>query len=369
MSILLLLLACWRQPEPDPGLSVEQITKLVRPGTKEAAGWAQDVRDAIVAAGKIPDADHVCQVLAIIEQESGYEADPAVPDLAKVVEGEIDGMLSGLGPLAGLTKEQLLDHTPQGQTKSFRERLAEVKTERDVDLLFRDIVAFHQGRIPAVGAVTGALFPRFAEKKNPIATAGSMQVQVAWAQERGREEGLDDLAVRDALYTRAGGVKYGTARLFAVEASYDDPIYRFADFNAGVYASRNAAFQTLLADLTALELAPDGDVLLYNENGSPRSEDGETMRALLSWRAGRAPDLGESRIRSDAKREKELEFERTTTWQRVREDWAAKTGEEPPYARVPDVSLDSPKLANDLSTRWFAEKVKGRYTKCLSRGK
>ncbi len=365
--LIALLLSCNREPEPDPGLTIDAIAKLVRSDVKDDEGWARDVREALVEAGQIPDARHVCQVLAIIEQESGYDADPAVPGLGDIVEKGLDEELAALGPLLGKGKEVLLDHVGPGQTKTFGKRLREVETERELDELFREIVAYHEGKAPSVGKIARFVFPRIEERMNPITTSGSMQVTVSFAQERGRAEGLDPEAVRDALYTREGGVRYGTARLFVHEAAYDKPVYRFADYNAGVYASRNAAFQAQLAELTGTELATDGDLLLWNDKGKPRREDGETMAALLAWRAASAPDLTESRLRSDVKHEKEAAFESTDTWARLRADWEQETGKTAPYAQLPNVALDSPKLAKSRTTKWFAEKVDERYRACLKR--
>ncbi|HEY0882452.1 MAG TPA: DUF1615 family protein [Archangium sp.] len=42
---------------------------------------------------------------------------------------------------------------------------------------------------------------------------------------------------------------------------------------------------------------------------------------------------------------------------------------DPPYARVPEVTLKSPKLSSDRSTAWFAKNVGLRYERCLSRGR
>jgi len=182
-----------------------------------------------------------------------------------------------------------------------------------------------------------------------------MQVSVAWAQDTSK---LADETVRDLLYTRRGGVGFGTARLFAHEAHYDRPIYRFADYNAGLYASRNAAFQVRLAKVVGADLAPDGDLLVYNERGKPSGEDGETMRAILAWRERFALDLTEARVRSDARKEKERGSERTGLWERLGAT---------PYAIVPDVALESPKMAPGRTTRWFAERVDKRYRECLAR--
>ena len=355
-------------PEEDPGLTAEQLARYVRSDVKEPLAWATDVREALVLAGQRPDADHACQVLATIEQESGYEADPAVPGLADIVmtelEAEVQDKLGFLGPKA---LELVLDVGPEGQP-TFRDRLQGVRTERELDLVFRDLVDFHGEHAPLVAGALRALFPKLEERLNPISTAGSMQVQVIWSQQHEVSAGMDRDTVRDLLYTLEGGIRYGTLRLFDHDAAYDDPIYRFADFNAGQYASRNAAFQAALAKVTGTELAPDGDLLIYNKRGKPTDQVGHTMGAILAWRADKAPELEEAAVWRQVKKEKKQAFERTEVWSRVRADYAAMAGKEAPYARIPDVSLDSPKLKGDWSTATFAERVKKRYTDCLKRG-
>jgi hypothetical protein len=352
---------------PDPGLTVSEIAALVRPGTDDPESWARDVHAALVGARQIPDRDHVCQVLAVIEQESGYEADPAVEGLGGIVDDGIDEALSSLGPLRGPTRKALLDHAPPGETRTFEQRIAKVRTEQDVDRLFRDVVAYHRTKAPKLAHLAELLFPRLLERYNPIATAGSMQVSVAWAQAIGREEGLDPQSVREQLYTQSGGIHYGVRRLFD-GADYDEPIFRFADYNAGVWSSRNAAFQIHVGTVTGLDVVPDGDLLVYDERGRPTSDDGQTMSALLAWRLQRAPDLSEGRLRRDVRKEKEEAFEKTETWERVRADFEALKQRPPKYAFIPDVALESPKLSKGRTTRWFAERVQARYESCLARG-
>lgn len=368
-------LACTSgEPAPDPGLSVEQITRRVRKDVRDKTPWAAAVRAGLEAAAQPVDADHVCQVLGVIEQESGYEADPEVPGLAKIAmtgfEEEARDKLGFLGPAA---VGMLLDVTPEGEQKSFRQRMETVRTERDLDRLFRDIQAYHAAKAPRLAKAVDLLAPRLRERLNPIGTAGSMQVAVSFALEHGEpavrgQEAPSADEIRERLYTIDGGVRYGTLRLFAHEADYDRPIYRFADYNAGLYASRNAAFQQALRDLVGVDLNPDGDLLIWNARGRPTDTDGQTMSALLSWRASLAPDLLEPQLRRDVRLEKERRFEETETWRRLRESWTAKKGAEPAYAALPEVSLDSPKLRKDRTTRWFAESVERRYKDCLTRG-
>jgi hypothetical protein len=368
LAALALACAGEAEPPPDPGLTTEQISKLVRKDVKDKTSWAHDVRDALRASGQVPDEDHACQVLAVIEQESGYAADPAVPGLAELVERElaaaVDEKLGFLGPTA---LETILDVAPEGQKSTFRERLREVKTERDVDRLFREIVAHHEAKAPLVGKALRLVAPKLEERLNPVGTSGSMQVSVAYAQEAAAEDGLDAATVRELLYTQRGGVLYGTRRLFEHDAPYDKAIYRYADYNAGLYTSRNAALQSQLADLIEQPVAPDGDLLIWTDRGKPSNTDGATLKALLIWRTLYAPDMTEAQLRADARLEKTADFEETELWLRLKASWRERKGKDPAYAQLPDVALNSPKLKKDRTTKWFAESVERRYNDCRKR--
>ena len=363
----MLVLACG--PPRDPGLSTDEITALVRAGTNEPGLWAAAVRAGLLAAGKPVDVDHSCQVLALIEQESGYDADPEVPGLAALVERELQAEVTAkLGFLGPKALELVLDVTPDGGSRSFREQLRAVRTERDLDLLFRAMLQHHQAKAPMLGSALQRLFPALLDRLNPVSTAGSMQVAVAWTAAQPDCRGLSSAEVRDRLYTIEGGVRFGTLRLYAHEADYDRSAYRYADYNAGLYASRNTAFQLRLRHLSGMEVDADGDLLAYTRRGTVSDTDGQSMAALLAWRARDAPDLDEAQLRADLRLEKHLEFEDTQTWARTRQSWAALYPDDPPdYARLPDVALDSPKLSADLTTRWFAEKVEARHRNCMKR--
>ena len=365
----LALAACKSKPPPkaDPDLSVAEVARHVRSDVKDKRGWAADVRLALRSAKQPVDPHTVCQVLAIVEQESGYEADPAVPGLGRVVKGELDAMFEKLGPAAGPVRSALLDHVATGASQTFEQRLLKVRTERDADRLYREIVDFHRAAHPGMARAMDLLAPDLVERFNPITTAGSMQVSVGFAIEQGEEDGLSPTAVRDVLYTRAGGLKYGTERLFVHDARYDSPTYRFADYNAGLYASRNAALQEQLATLTGRALALDGDFLLYAKDGDIRWKASNSLEALLVFRATYAPELSERQVRRDARLEKSAAFDDTATVRALRAAVKERSGTEPRYARLPDVALESPKMKSGRSTKWFADNVKRRYDQCLAR--
>src|SRR5687768_7024381 len=62
----------------------------------DRAGWAADIQSAFAAQRIAPNTENICAVLAVIEQESGYVADPPVANLPKIARGEIDRRAAAL---------------------------------------------------------------------------------------------------------------------------------------------------------------------------------------------------------------------------------------------------------------------------------
>lgn len=366
-TVLLLLCACAHEPPApatptSPPLTAEQAINAIPAKVKDRAGWTADILTAIALTDKAPTAERVCAVVAVIEQESGFQADPVVADLPAIVKHGLKDKLDRLGPMAepALAAVLAMD-APGGGT--FSTKIGKLKTERDLDRLFRELRDAVKKENPggfAVAAALSAVFADGLDEMNPVTTAGSMQVKVDFAQSLDPKMDNDD--VRELLYTRAGGVRAGTARLLGYAASYDDVAFRFADYNAGLYTSRNAAFQQLVEDLTGQSLVNDGDLLIYDKNGSPKDVDSNTLKALLTF--GAANGLSSWTIHRDAKKEKTQAFEETDTWKTVRAAWTTKKKATPPYAQTPEVSLSSPKLSKPRTTSWFASSVKQRYLRC-----
>ena len=200
-----------------------------------------------------------------------------------------------------------------------------------------------------------------------------MQVSVDFALDVARRRrwlpmSLDDVyAVRDELYTRHGGMYYGVLQLLGYETGYDRKIYRFADFNAGHYASRNAAFQKQVMELSGELLAADGDLLLYDKSGKARETVSNTETALRKALLGSSFELDEKDIRSDLLKEKENSFVQTLTFNALREAYRQKTNSTPAFAALPDIALSSPKIRGKMTTRIFAESVNRRYQACMAK--
>ncbi len=355
---------------PPPRLTVEQVSQLLPTTLKDRQGWAQDVMAALEVEEIAPSPPAVCSVVAVIEQESGFKEDPAVPGLAGLVRTRLEAHADKLGALGRKALASVLEGKAPGHKKTFDERLRTVRTEKDLDRLFRDMLAFYEEKYPTTFAAADLASSLFSDGRledlNPITTAGSMQVSVRYALEKAGED-ANVVEVRESLYTRAGGVRYGTARLLGYEAPYPEPLFRFADYNAGFYASRNAALQAQVTRLTGIALVPDGDLQLYDKQGEPKDEDSKSLKALLIFRERYAPELSERQVRRDVRKEKEADFETTDTFRAVKRVYARETGESPAYAQLPQVTLNSPKLKGERTTAWFARSVDARFQRCQTR--
>lgn len=369
--------ACGRAVRPEarepelPRLELAQVAGLIPSHVKEREAWAHEVLAALEAEEFPPAPEPVCSVLAVIEQESGYQADPAVAGLPKLVRQRLDSYADKLGPLGRRALSGVLEGKAPGDKRTFEARLQTLKTERDLDHLFRDMLAYQEHENPGLYTAADLASKLFSSTSlaelNPVTTAGSMQVAVRFAQEKAGDE-REPEEVREELYTRAGGVRYGTARLLGYEAAYDKPLYRFADYNAGLYASRNAALQEQVSRLTGIELAPDGDLLIYDKDGEPKDVDSRTLQAILAFRQRYVPStLSEKQVRRDVRKEKEAAFESTDTYKAIKRVYTKQVGSSAPYARLPDVAIRSPKMSKDRSTAWFARSVDARFQRCLER--
>ena len=372
--------ACHEAPAPPPPrarppllLNVGQVRVAFPEGVGDPDGWAKDLLAGFSDSALVPDATRVCAVVAVLQQESGFQADPPVPNLGTLVRNRLDEEAERFGPLGPSAMARLLKEKAPGERRTFEERIRRLRTERELDLLFRDMLEAERREHPAMVATANLLDTLFRGRRledlNPVTTAGSMQVSVRWAVEYARERGWPDGegSVRDALYTRPGGLRFGVPRLWGYPLSDTDVLYRFADYNAGQYASRNAAVQRALTKLTGLQLATDGDLLAFGADGKPSPDESETLRAFRVFRERFVPTLPEERLREDLEKGKELAFEQTPSYLALRRVYREQTGLALPAASIPDLELKSPKLRRGYTTAAYARNVLRHHRACLER--
>ena len=186
---------------------------------------------------------------------------------------------------------------------------------------------------------------------NPVRTGGPMQVSIAFAEQhtKGYPWKMDG-TVRQEVFSRRGGLWFGTYHLLNYPASYSAPIFRFADFNAGWYASRNAAFQNAVSKASGVKLALDGDLIRYDSK-----EPGKTELATrkLAGKLG----MSDSEIRRQLEKGDSFSFEETALYKKVYQLAEAKTGKSLPREMLPGIQLESPKITRNLTTAWFAKRV------------
>jgi hypothetical protein len=332
-----------REPPVDPDVARAAIRARIPPAVANRDGWAIDMFAAFEALEVRPTARNICAVVAVIQQETGFQVDPEVPGLPAMARREIDERAARFHIPRALVTVALSTRSPDG--RSYAERLRQAKTERALSEMFQDFI----GTVPLGRQLFADL--------NPVRTGGPMQVSIAFAEAHVRTTSypypLDDGARRE-VFTRRGGLYFGIAHLLDYPVSYDSMLYRFADFNAGHYASRNAAFQQAVSSLSKTRLAIDGDLL---REGS--AEPSQTELAVRKLGLG----LGDRQIRRDLERGTAHEFEETAVYRKVFE--LADARGPAPRARVPSIRLQSVKISRALTTEWFAKRVDDRYRRCL----
>jgi hypothetical protein len=332
------------------------LDRLLPQGIPDRKGWSNDVFNAFTAL-KIPyTPQYFCGVLAVAEQESDYQSDPVTPNLSKIVWDELEQRSKKYFVPKLVMQAALLKTSPDG--RSYKERIDTLRTKRQLNALYEDMVR----ELPFGQTVF--------EKKNPIRDGGPMQVSVAFAESHVKvwPYPYSYRNLRDEVFSRRGSVYFGTAILLQYPVQYSDMVYYFADYNAGRYSSRNAAFQAALARLAKRKLALDGDLLQYDNQAAwkPATTGNNTLKAAVAI-ASRL-HMSQDEIVRDLKLEKQSNFSQSPLYQRVFAQADQLAGKRLPREIIPQIVLVSPKISHHLTTEWFARKVDGRYRACLARG-
>jgi Protein of unknown function (DUF1615) len=336
-------------------VSAEQVLSIqsrLPQNVRDAEGWSRDIMTAFMALNIPATDENLCAAIAVIAQESSFQAEPVVAGLPRIVEAELEKRRDQFHIPNAVLDAALSIKSPNGKT--YRERIRTLRTENDLNRLYDDMIS----ELPLGKTLLG--------NRNPIKTGGPMQVSVAFASEQMKAAPYpypDPRSLRDEVFSRRGGLYFGIAYLLGYPAHYDHMLYRFGDYNAGHFASRNAGLQKTIAQLTDQPLATDGDLLRY-DGGKPSRTPSETLNALVSIKD--LLGLSEAGIQEDLLKEKTVDLERTLTWQRL--DALAKIkGKSLPKAQLPEIRLLSPKITSGLTTAGFARKVDARYGECMGR--
>ena len=351
-GLLVLLAGCvGTRTGQEQALSQQQVqakvAALLPVTVNDRQGWARDIQTAFTTQKLDPSQSNICAVLAVTEQESTFSADPKVPSLGRIAREEIDRR-AAKAFVPKMLVEAALD-TRSANGKTWNQRLAAVRSERELSGLYDELIGF----LPLGKTLLGGF--------NPVRTGGPMQVSIDFAEDHARDYPYArDGSIRQEVFSRRGGMYFGIAHLLGYPANYSQPLYRFADFNAGWYASRNAAFQAALSRVTGAKLALDGDLIAY---GAILPGSTEKAARLLGERFGMRNPV----IREQLEKGTGADFEETRLYQQVFALADKASGKRVAREVLPGIRLESPKITRQLTTAWFANRVDERYQRCMRR--
>ena len=335
-------------PALNPADARASIERSLPRNVADRAGWSADIYSAFTALTVTPDHENICAVIAVIAQESSFQVDPLIPNLGPIARKEIESRATHAHVPMLIVNGVLALKSSDG--RSYGDRIDAAKTEKDLSDAYEDLIA----SVP-MGRTLLA-------DRNPIRTRGPMQVNVAFAEQFSSAATYPypvKVSIPDELFTRRGSVYFGVAHLLDYRAPYDSYLFRFADFNAGQYASRNAAFQSALSVASGVPVLADG-ALMPRDGGDP----GQTE--IVARRMAADLKMSDGNIHAALAEGKTKGFEATTLYQRVFALAERRSGRSLPRALVPQIKLGGPKIKRSLTTDWYAHRVDDRFKRCLN---
>jgi Protein of unknown function (DUF1615) len=341
-------------PESAPAVSRTEPRALIEaslPHTvTDRSGWTTDMYAAFTILTITPNRENACAVVAVIQQESGFQVDPVIPGLGAIARAEIARRAEHAHVPLMLVNGVLALQSADGRT--YGERIDAARTEKELSDVYEDFIA----AVPLGKTL-------FAER-NPIRTRGPMQVNVAFAEQFSAATPYPypvKQSIADEVFTRRGSLYFGIAHLLDYRAPYRIYLYRFADFNAGQYASRNAAFQSAVSIASGVPLTADGALLPHDADANP---EGETELALQ--RLAASLNMSAGTIHGALTQGRAYSFEATPLYTRIFALAERKAGRSLPRAMVPQIRLAGPKIKRQLTTDWYAHRVDERFKRCLN---
>jgi Protein of unknown function (DUF1615) len=327
------------------------IERALPRNVSDRSGWVNDIYSGLTALQLDPSHENICAVVAVIEQESGFQVNTVIPGLPAIAWKEIHARAEHAGVPWMIVHGALDLKSPTGTT--YGERIDHARTEKDLSDIYEDFI----GSVPMGRTL-------FADH-NPIRTRGPMQVNVAFVRQSAATKSYpypvkDDIG--DELFTRRGSVYFGIAHLLAYSAPYPRFLFRFADYNAGQYASRNAAFQNAVAVASGIPVTPDGALLPTSSDAAGAGSTESAVQGL----SGRL-QIGADSIHSALEEGKSAQLERTLLYKRVFSLAERAQGHPLPHAIVPQIKLQGPKISRNLTTDWYAHRVNDRFQQCLKK--
>lgn len=191
-------------------LNQKQIQSLIPSSVHQRDSWAHDIQDIMDKLSIVKTKKNTCSIIAIIDQESNFVANPQVPGLGDKAVKEVNSRLEEkfsqklgdkLGqPIAHYFQDTL--KTLPTPKNNYLKQMRKVKTEQDLDILYRQIfddMTKHY-HVSALANAAKFIGQDIGERMNPITTLGSMQVQVKYANEH-QKDNMNIHELRDDLYT------------------------------------------------------------------------------------------------------------------------------------------------------------------------
>ena len=331
---------------------LKQLVESIATHKALSEDWAKDISTSISKLGYDVTKENFCAVTAVIQQESSFKTIPGVSRIDKIIKSKLEKAGEKNWFIDKIIKLRLSQR--HKDTKTYAQTMQDIKTERDLEIWYQDFT---------VNKITFPLLEIL--KKNIdsiIKTVGPMQVSIEFSRAHAKTKKMDIKNIREYVYTREGGVYFGSAYLLDYRHDYPEYIYLFADYNAGRYASRNAGFQTMLADLSGFPLQRDGDLIQYNKGATETSKSYFSVLHILK---NYGEFFDEKTILKDLEKEKTYEFNQTYTYKTIRKIYKNKYGKTIDQA-IPEITLKSEKFTRKLTTSWFANRVKEQFQNCLS---
>jgi hypothetical protein len=336
-------------PAPSPIEAHDLIEQALPRTVTDRTGWTADMYAAFTFLTIAPSRENVCAVVAVTEQESGFHVDPVIPGLGAIARREIDRRAERAHVPLMIINGVLALESPNGRT--YGDRIDSARSEKELSDVYEDFIA----AVPLGRTL-------FAER-NPIRTRGPMQVNIAFAEQFSAATPYPypvKLSIADEVFTRRGSLYFGIAHLLDYRAPYATYLYRFADYNAGQYASRNAAFQSAAGIAAGVPLITDGALLPHDADAN---NAGATEHALQGLAA--QLNISEGAIHAALAQGRAYSFETTLLYSRVFALAERKAGRSLPRAILPRIELAGPKIKRHLTTGWYAQRVDERFKRCL----